>query len=380
MKRPLFEVSQIIRRFEGRFIDRHNPHIDTLRVFHSIKNCRTAEMGWHKERCQDCGHERISYNSCRNRHCPKCQGLEREIWIEKTSHLIPSTDYFHVVFTVPESLNPLFLSHKKDMQNVLFSSAWQTIEQFSINPKYMGAELGMIGILHTWGQTLVLHPHLHCIVSAGGIDKQDRWVRGKYVDNKSQFLFPVRLMAPVFRGIFLSRMSAFLKKKKIKGPTVKETIFNVFAKQPFRGVNSVIEYLGRYTHKVAISNHRIRSIDNEKVSFQYKDYRDQNKQKLMTLTGEEFLRRFALHIQPKGYRRIRSYGILAACKRKTLNKVRKIFHQQPISSFVKKEWKKNVLLKWDIHFCQCPVCAKGQMVLIETVNARPPPNKEIVKI
>lgn len=373
MRRTNFELSDIIRQFEEQYIKQYNPGSFILKVFNNLKSCRTSLLGGHVLRCPDCEHEQISYNSCRNRHCPKCQGLEREIWIERTGDMIPDMDYFHIVFTIPDCLNTLFLSHKNKMQDILFRSAWQTLEKFAFDPKYLGGQSGMISILHTWGQTLTLHPHLHCIVPSGGIDYRNRWTRGKYVDNKTAFLFPVRQMAHVFRGIFLSNMSNMLKKEGRKAPQVKEKIFNVYAKQPFRTVASVIEYLGRYTHKIAISNYRIISVNQDNVTFRYKDYRDHGKQKEMTLSGIEFLRRFALHIQNKGYRRIRQYGLFSPAKRKLLNQVRAIFHQPPVSSFVRKEWKEKVVQKWSKNFCLCPQCKKGVMMLIEHYMANPPP-------
>ena len=377
MGRTTVEISDVIRQFEEQYIEQYAPPPFVLKTFNALKNCRTAALGGHKLRCPDCDHEQISYNSCRNRHCPKCQGLEREIWIARTADIIPTTDYFHVVFTVPDSLNPLFLSHKNEMQDILFRSAWRTIEQFAVNPNYLGAETGMISILHTWGQTLMLHPHIHCIVPSGGIDYRNRWVRGKKVDNNSAFLFPVRQMALVFRGIFLSQMSLMLKKQKCSAPSVKEKLFNVYAKQPFRSVESVIEYLGRYTHKIAISNYRIISVNEGTVTFGYKDYRDHGKQKTMTLSGVEFLRRFALHIQDKGYRRIRNYGIFSPAKRELLNQVRACFEQIPVSPFVRKHWKVVVLQKWSKNFCQCPKCKIGVMLIVETMNNyRPPPGNQ----
>lgn len=373
MGRTKFEISDIIRQFEEQYIGQYNPCPFILKVLNDLKSCRTSQLGAHTLRCPDCSHEQISYNSCRNRHCPKCQGLEREIWICRTGDIIPDMDYFHLVFTVPDSVNALFLSHKNKMQNILFHSAWQTLERFALDPKYLGGETGMISILHTWGQTLTLHPHLHCIVPSGGLDYRNRWQRGKFVDNRTAFLFPVRQMASVFRGIFLSEMSKMLKKEGIAAPSVKEKIFNVYAKQPFRSVASVIEYLGRYSHKIAISNYRIVSVDQDTVTFRYKDYRDHGKQKVMILSGVEFLRRFVLHIQNRGYRRIRQYGIFSAAKRPLLNQVRAIFHQPAVSSFVHKEWKEKVLQKWNKDICLCPQCKKAVMVVVEQHKARAPP-------
>jgi hypothetical protein len=326
------------------------------------------------EHCTHCGHGHVSYNSCRNRHCPKCQNTNREVWIRQIEELLPRGNYFHVVFTLPESLNPLFIAFQKEMQNILFRSAWQTVEHFARIPVYPGGKTGMIAVLHTWGQTPVLHPHLHCIVPDSGLDSQGRWINGKKVDNRSTFLFPVRQMSVMFRGKFLGAMSGMLKEKSdVKVPTIKEKVFNVYAKPPFRGIDGVVRYLGCYTHKIAITNHRIENIDSEGVVFRYKDYRDHAKEKRMHLAGEEFLRRFCLHIQGKGFKRIRAYGILSPSNRPVLNDIRRSLGQKPVCVRVKKKYIELAKQIWDCDPGLCPRCKIGRMEITCRPEARPPP-------
>ena len=378
--KPQFELADIIRRFKSDFISTNFPNDYHKGVLEQILYCRTSVLGGHRERCLDCGHERISYNSCRNRHCPKCQNTNREMWIQQTVDLLPSGNYFHVVFTLPDTLNPLFLSTYKDrMQNILFRTAWETVQLFAANPKYLGAQTGMIAILHTWGQTLTLHPHIHCIIPDSGLNYCSEWIKGKWVDKASAFLFPVLQMSRVFKGKFMSATSAMLKAQHQKAPTIKGTAFNVYAKKPFNGLEGVIEYLGRYTHKIAISNHRIEKVDEDGVTFRYKDYRQAGKQKTMCLSGTEFLRRFCLHIQNKGFRRIRYYGILATSNRVLLNEIRTSSGEKPVSKRDKKEIKKIVLEKVEYNPECCPVCKIGKMKMIAIIEARPPPNRRTIK-
>jgi hypothetical protein len=372
-----FELAEVIRRFGAAFIEKYRPNLYQQNVLNAIQNCRTAVLGGHVEHCTHCGHEYISYNSCRNRHCPKCQNTNRELWIRQIADLLPAGNYFHVVFTLPESLHPLLMAFRNDMQNILFKSAWETIELFAANPAFLGAQTGMIAVLHTWGQTMTLHPHLHCIVPDSGLDYSSRWKKGGKVNNDSTFLFPVKQMSVVFRGKFLSAISAMLKQKHArKAPTIKETAFNVYAKKPFCGLKGVIEYLGRYTHKIAISNYRIEDMDDVGVLFRYKDYREQGKEKKMYLTGEEFLRRFCLHIQDKGFRRIRYFGIFAASNRKLLNQIHVSLGENKVSVRIKKSYREAAIEIWNYDPTLCPVCKIGRMEVISMIVARPPPGKK----
>ncbi len=337
-----------------------------LRTLHAVRRCRSAALGAHVDGCTSCGHLRISYNSCRNRHCPKCQGHQRERWIQARQQELLPVPYFHVVFTLPDALNQLCLYKPADMYNILFESAWHVLNTFGHDPKWLGAQTGMISILHTWGQTLSLHPHLHCIVPGGGITKQLKW---KHAKSDGKYLFNVKAMSKVFRGKFIA-----LLKEKLPGEIDKQLInelyknkWVVYAKEPFNGPQSVIEYLGRYTHKIAISNHRIKNIEKGKVTFSYKDYRQSAVTKQMDLEPLEFIRRFALHILPKGFVRIRHHGILSSTSKAACTLV--IKQQLPPLPEVK-----NAKLKKETYNpLECPCCKKQTMQTILRFNRRGPP-------
>jgi len=332
-------------------------------------------MGGHVDLCTNCAHTRISYNSCRNRHCPKCQQIQREQWIQaREAELLPAT-YFHVVFTLPEALNRLCLFDPALIYKILFDTAWSVIRTFADDHKHLGAETGMISILHTWGQNLSLHPHLHCIVPGGGITKHQRW---KHARRDGKFLFPVKAISAVFRARFVNAL-----RTKMKGldrsfyDQLFKTNWVVYAKRPFGGPKQVVEYLGRYTHKIAISNHRLLELSNTNVTFRYKDYRDESKSKVMTLNALEFLRRFSLHILPKGFMRIRHYGILSSSRKIT---ALPLIHQQLNSTYSpteKKDWKQ---ISQDLGFnpdC-CPACKQNTMITILTFDRRGPPGQDII--
>ena len=374
--KPRFELADVIRRFGRSFVAGHNPDFFRQKVLKEISLCRTAASGGHKQKCTHCGHEHIAYNSCRNRHCPKCQNKERELWIQQIKDILPESRYFHVIFTVPSSLNDRFIAFQKEMQDILFRAAWQSLRQFADMPAFLGAKTGMIAVLHTWGQTLTLHPHLHCIVPEGGINRNGEWVKGKKTDNRSPFLFPVIPMSRVFRGKFLGLMSKMLKNKPgFKTSSCKEECFNINIQPPFPEPEHLINYLGRYTHKAAIGNHRIGNIDDEGVTFSYKDYKDNARVKEMTLSGEEFLRRFCLHIQKKGFRKIRYFGIFASANRKLLNHIRYTSDQTPIQPVKKKRWPEIIRERWNYDPYICPECGIGTMVIVEMIipSGRPPP-------
>ena len=337
-----------------------------LRTLNAVRRCRSAELGAHVDGCLSCGHLRISYNSCRNRHCPKCQGNEREKWIQaREAELLP-VPYFHIVFTIPDTLNPLCLHKDREVYNILFQSVWHVLNTFGNDHKWLGAQTGMISILHTWGQTMTLHPHLHCIVPGGGLTKAGKWKTAK---SDGKYLFNVKAMSKVFRGKFIS-----LLKERLPGEMNKQFInelykneWVVYAKRPFSGPESVIEYLGRYTHKIAISNHRIKNIEEGKVSFSYKDYKHAAVTKEMTLDSMEFIRRFAMHILPKGFVRIRHYGILSSTSKSACAVI--IKEQLPPLPEVK-----NVKPKSEIYNpLQCPCCKKETMHTILRFNRRGPP-------
>lgn len=313
MNKPGHELAAVIRQYKTTFIAKHQPLKQHLSVLNAIEKCRTAALGGHVDACDSCGHMRISYNSCRNRHCPKCQGTNSEQWIAAQQQQLLPVTYFHVVFTLPQELNSWCMHYPKDMYNLLFDAGRQTITAFAQDAKHLGAAPGMISVLHTWGQTLSLHPHIHMIVPGGGITAAGYWKNAKC---KGKYLFPVKAMSTVFKKKYMHAFLKFIQTQNSSiEKSVRETLYSkswvVYAKQPFLGTNQVIEYLGRYTHKVAISNHRIQSIADGKVSFMYKDYADGCRQKQMTLDATEFLRRFCLHILPPRFMKIRHYGFLA---------------------------------------------------------------------
>src|SRR5215210_7468052 len=282
-----------------------------MRTLDAVRRCRTAALGSHVDGCTSCGHLRISYNSCRNRHCPKCQGAEREKWIQaREAELLP-VPYFHVVFTLPEVLNTLCLFKPRILYDLLFTTSWSVLNSFGHDHKWLGAQTGMISILHTWGQTMTLHPHLHCIVPGGGLTKKGKW---KHAKSEGKYLFCVKAMSKVFSGRFIAALKEQLPEQMDKAFVDQLYKHNwvVYAKRPFTGPQSVVEYLGRYTHKIAISNHRILNHADNEVTFSYKDYKHGSVKKEMTLDTGEFIRRFSLHVLPKSFVRIRHYGICSS--------------------------------------------------------------------
>ena len=313
--RPAYKVADVL--------EMEQEQLNTLslttwhyRCLQAIRRCRTAAMGGHIDKCTCCKKLHLSYNSCRNRHCPTCQGHKREQWIKARELELLNVPYFHVVFTLPSELNKWALSDGKIIYACLFKAAWQTLQQFGENPKHLGGKMGMISVLHTWGQNLSLHPHLHCIVPGGGITKNGKWKTAK---NKGKYMFNVKSMSIVFRAKYV----ALLRKSKLKIPQqIYDIIFSkkwvIYAKQPFSKPEYVIEYLGRYTHKIAISNHRIKNINyqNKTISFSAKNYKKGGAKENLTLSSNEFVRRFGLHILPKGFTRIRHYGILSSSWKK----------------------------------------------------------------
>ena len=326
MSRPTLEVADILRTQGDSFLDRYRSGFDfqQLKAFRAIQRCRTAALGGHRDTCPRCGYQAISYNSCRNRHCPKCQAQARQRWITARERELLDTSYFHVVFTVPHELNVLALENPRLFYDLLFTASTQTLLEIASDPKHLGAQIGVIAILHTWGQNLLLHPHIHCVIPAGGLSPDHRqWVRPHY-----PFFLPVTVLSRVFRGKFLAGLKRLHRSKKLQcaGPaaTLADRLqfakllrrlhrydWVVYAKPAFGGPMQVLRYLGRYTHRVAISNHRLLAFDQERVTFRWKDYAHGSKQGKMTLSATEFLRRFFLHVLPKGFVRIRHFGFLA---------------------------------------------------------------------
>jgi len=373
MMRPPYEVADILSDIWDKL--ENNPHYNThqLRMLNALRMCRTSELGWHIDECDNCSHLRISYNSCRNRHCPKCQGTNRNKWIRAQHEKLLPAKYFHVVFTIPDTLNGLCLAYPKMMYSILFKASWETIKQFAKDKKLLGAQTGMTSILHTWGQNLCLHPHVHCIVPGGGITKTGKW---KQARSDGKYLFCVKAMSPVFRAKFVHHLR---KQAKRKGIVIPQSLFDklfkknwvIYAKQPFLGPEQIIEYLGRYTHKVAITNHRIVKVSNQKVFFKYKDYRKEGKVQIMSLSKEEFIRRFSLHVLPLRFVRIRHFGLLNGKNNKRLPEIIKAIQDSgaAVPSFTQNA----CAAKKTFSTLLCPCCKKGQMITIAVFDGRAPP-------
>jgi len=370
--KPRYELAEIIDRFGEEFEEKHSPNGYVKRILSALKRCRTSSLGGHVDKCDECGHIRISYNSCRNRHCPKCQNTQREAWVESRKQDLLPVPYFHVVFTVPDTLNSLFLHQPADLYNLLFACTWETIAQFSYTNLH--AETGMVAILHTWGQNLSLHPHIHCVVPGGGINFKGQWKQVSTSENGKVFLFRVENLSNVFRGKFIGALKKNLPQTKKFINDLYKTDWVVYSKEPFAGPEQVIEYLGRYTHKVAIGNHRLLNVDETGVRFSWRDYRDNNKEKVMSLEGAEFLRRFCMHILPKRFVRIRHYGLLSTARRQELRELQLVFGINAPKVREKKNWKDvcREHLNYDPDIC--PQCGKGHMSTIEMFfGPRPPP-------
>lgn len=374
MPKPTYELASIIKEYKDLFYHKHPVLAHHKRTLHAIEICRTQALGGHVDKCNTCTHVRISYNSCRNRHCPKCQVTNKEKWIlARQNDLLPTT-YFHVVFTLPQELNTYCLHYPKALYNILFEASKETIESFSNDEKHLGAKTGMISLLHTWGQNLSLHPHIHMIVTGGGIDDTGQW---KHAKNKGSFLFPVKAMSIVYKNKFMEKLTQFLQtKNKAMEVKLRRELYNknwvVYAKQPFAGPKQVIEYLGRYSHKIAISNHRIKNIANSKVSFSYKDYANGGKQKTMTLDAEEFLRRFCLHILPAKFVKIRHYGLLANRNKEKL-KVLQFSLGIIKPKLEKQDWKTIAKQTLNFDVDTCPCCKTGLMIRVLSFDANAPP-------
>ena len=331
MGRPLLEVADLIRDAGTTFIERNRHWLrwQHIKVLRAIRRCRTAALGGHLDECTRCGHRAaISYNSCRNRHCPKCQTSARERWITARQRELLPTRYVHVVFTLPHRLAPLALQNKKVLYDLLFRATAETLLEVARDPRHLGAEIGFFSVLHTWSQKLGLHPHVHCVIPAGGLSlDHSHWVR-----SRDRFFLPIHVLRRVFRGKFVAglRQAFHLGQLNFHGDLtllaqpktfatwlrpLYRTDWIVYLKPPFGGPEYVLQYLGRYTHRVAISNHRLVSLAEGNVTFRWRDSAHNNEQKLLTLSLDEFLRRFLLHLLPKGFVRIRNFGFLANRRR-----------------------------------------------------------------
>ena len=321
--RPLVEVADVMRSHGAAFLQKYGSHLTPTqkRALRDLALCRTAALGGHIARCVDCGAERPAYNSCRNRHCPKCQALSRARWLERESAYLLAVEYHHVVFTLPAELGDLASAHPAPVYNLLMQSAAETLREVAANPKRLGAQIGVLLVLHTWGQNLHHHPHVHCVVTGGGLSCNERGevdATPRWVSCRAGFFLPVRVLSRVYRGKFLAGLRALAAAGKVALPEIgplyaKDWV--VYAKPPFGGPEHVLKYLARYTHRMAISNHRLVKLEGGCVTFRYRDYADSRKEKLLTLSAEEFLRRFVQHVLPKGFMKIRHYGLLASRQR-----------------------------------------------------------------
>lgn len=318
------EVADVFRKHADEYLTTYSATTAQRQVIRAVQNCRTAVLGGHVEACDCCGHQQVAYNSCRNRHCPKCQGPATVRWLQaREAELLP-VPYFHLVFTLPAALGPLALQNPRVVYGLLLQAAAQTLQEVAANSKHLGAEIGFLAVLHTWGQNLMHHPHVHCVIPAGGLAPDGaRWIR-----SRPKFLLPVRVLSRVFRGTFIDRLKRALAYgeltfhgglaelaldgafERLLDQIVRQD-WVVYARPPFGGPKQVLKYLARYTHRVAISNRRLIALDNNQVTFRWKDYAKGSRQSLMRLTAIEFIRRFLLHVLPRGFVKIRHYGFMA---------------------------------------------------------------------
>ena len=341
------EIQDILLQYGSEYQKKHFLNRVQLKAFSALSKCRTSALGGHTTVCEDCGHMQISYNSCRNRHCPKCQTLSKEKWIENQKYQLLNIGYFHVVMTVPNTLHGIFLQNQEKCYSILFKAVSETLKELAMDKKHLGAQIGFTSILHTWGQNLMFHPHLHCIVPGGGLNSL-----GKWVNSRKKFFIPVKVLSRKFRGKFLhylkqafydGALEFYGQLKYLENPQEFENFLTpdykkewiVYCKPPFKTAATVVEYLGRYTHRVAISNNRILKLDDGQVSFKWKDYKDHNKWKVMTISAEEFIRRFLVHILPSGFMKIRHYGLLGNRNKTEKLKVCKVLTNTPIREKVK---------------------------------------------
>ena len=362
MERPKYEVSQIINRFGRQYIDQCQPNSFVVRTLDALHKCRTMALGGHKDVCDCCGEQRISYNSCGNRHCPKCQANKQALWVEDRMNDALDVKYFHVVFTVPEVLNQVCLLDSKWFYSILFECAWSVLQTFGYS--HYGVESGAICVLHTWGQNLSLHPHIHCIVPAAGLTLKGN---PKQITKQGKYLYPVRMLSVVFRGKMLEKIKRRLKRNN-QLPQYQSLVDDlwkipwvVYCEPPMGNAQQIVKYLGQYTHRVAISNQRIQSIDESGIGFFFKDYKDNSKRKLTKLSGVEFLRRFCMHILPYRFVKIRYYGILNS-KQKDL--VKPIAVKKPETK-INESKQERVLRITGFDRFQCPFCKEGFMHTVE---------------
>jgi len=357
----------------------NNIPLSHIRTMRAIERCRTAELGGHVDECDCCGRIRISYNSCRNRHCPKCQFLAKERWLEQRRENLLPVSYFHVVFTIPAKLNPIVLRNKKICYDILFRCVSETLFELARDPKHLGGQIGFICILHTWGQNLMDHAHIHCIVTGGALSPDGK----SWLSCREGFFIPVKVLSRLFRGKFLFylKKSWEAKELELSGATAKlkdrfavflndlyQMEWVVYAKPPFKGPETLLEYLGRYTHRIAIGNHRITKMEGEEVSFIWRDYADGNKNKIMKLEASEFIRRYLLHVLPEKFVKIRYYGLLANRKSNTmLSQCRKLIADAAQPKNNPETWQEFLLRVCGMDLITCPFCKNGRMIRKEVI-------------
>jgi len=389
MDRPQFEVADIFRRYGADYRLQHGASLSVAqrRVMTAIEVCRTAVLGGHLEQCDRCGHERNAYNSCANRHCPKCQSLARAEWLENRRTELLHTQYFHVVFTVPEQIARIAYQNKKVVYGILFHATAETLRTIAADPKHLGAEIGFFAVLHSWGSNLLHHPHLHCVVPGGGLSPDGT----QWISCHPRFFLPVRVLSRLFRRLFLEYLIRAFDAGKLQffssleplrelhaffrhlAPT-RATKWVVYAKRPFAGPEQVLDYVGRYTHRVAISNNRLLDIDHGNITFRYKDYRHDGQHKTMTLEAEEFIRRFLLHVLPDGFQRIRYYGFLGnRYREEKLARCRQLLGMPacPPTSEESQDYRDRYEELTGCSLRECPVCHQGCMVTIAILLPSP---------
>jgi len=391
MDRPKLEVGDIFRRYGEAYRDQHGASMSTAqrRVMTAIELCRTAALGGHLEQCNECGHERNCYNSCADRHCPKCQSLARAQWIQDRQSELLEAPYFHVVYTVPAEIAAIAFQNKEVVYGILFQTTAETMRTIAADPQHLGAEIGFFAVLHTWGQTLQHHPHLHCVVPGGGISPDGQ----RWVSCRPRYFLPVPVLSCLFRRLFLeSLQKAFdagklqffgalepLRDRRAFGrqwARAKTSKWVVYAKRPFAGPQQVLDYVGRYTHRVAISNHRLLEIENDQVRFEWKDYRTGGQVKTMTLSAEEFIRRFLLHVLPNGFQRIRYYGFLGnRYRQQKLDQCRRLLSMpmpdQPPPAPVEQDYRDRYEDLTGASLRQCPQCQRGRMMVVALLPRSP---------
>lgn len=368
-------IQDIFSTFYSPYRKSYRPSGEQAKAATNMIHCRTAKLGGHKYECEDCNHSMIRYNSCRNRHCPSCQGVNKEIWVDQRKKDILNAPYFHVVFTMPKQLHMLIYHNQKLLYNLMYQAVAETLTELSADKKYLGAQIGFFSVLHTWGQNLHFHPHIHSVVLAGGLSKQNKWRKASH-----KFFIPVRVLSKKFRGKFLYYLKQYYEQGKLSfyneteiykhRKNFQELIdqcydinWYSYTKRTFSGPLAVVRYLGRYTHRIAISNHRILSFNQDTVTFETKDYKNNHQKKTITMKGTEFVRRFLMHILPKRFVKIRHYGLLANRNRKTKLALCRSLTNSP--SYAPIFEGKNtleivsILLKKDVSLC--PACKKAHL-------------------